>query len=64
MPVAFTEATDGLPELHVPPEAPSTSNVLPATQTVDEPDIVPAEGVVRTVIGQVVLAVPHAPVTV
>lgn len=64
MPVVFTEAMDVLPELHVPPEAPSTNTVLPATHTVDEPDIVPADGVVITVMGQVAMAVPHAPATV
>ena len=62
--VAFTVATDGLLLLHVPPVALLlTVAVAPAQSVALPPLIVPANGVVFTVIKAVSVAVPHVPVT-
>ena len=63
-PPVETEATAVLELLQEPPEVPSVSVVEPPTQTVSEPEIVPAEGDVITVTSNVATAVPQEETTV
>ena len=59
LPEASTVANDVAVLLHVPPVAPSVSDVLLAAHTVDAPDMVPASGNGLTVNVCVAAAVPQ-----
>jgi len=58
-PAALIMATNGLLLLHVPPEMLSVNKGVVPMHTEVPPFILPAEGIVSTVIEAVVLAVPH-----
>ena len=64
MPVAETEATEGLVLLQVPPVTESVSVVVVPAQSDDAPVIAPATGAVVTVTVAVATVVPQVPVTV
>lgn len=62
-PVVLTEAIEVFPELQVPPVTGSVNVVELPLHTVEAPDIVPADAVLVTVIGEVATPVPQVPVT-
>ncbi len=62
-PVVPTVATDGVPELHVPPPAVLLHVVVVPGQTEVVPDMVPAWGSALTVKLTVVVALPQLLVT-
>ena len=64
MPNASTEATEALPVVQVPPAVVGLKTTVLPTQTVDGPEIVPAEVIGATVTSKVVNALEQAVVTV
>ena len=64
VPVELTDAMAALVVVHAPPETPLVSTVVPPTQVVAVPVIVPADGGPITVIGKVATPVPQLRVTV
>ena len=60
MPDAPTEATEGAPELHVPPETEFDNKVVVPGHITGMPEIVPAEGGATTLIVTLTVLVPHA----
>jgi hypothetical protein len=62
--VLLIVATAVLLLLHEPPDTELLNEVVPATHTVDVPEIVPASGVAFTVTTVVADTLPHSFVTV